>query len=192
MENKNVYLSQTQESVDPIGIELLISILATSISIVSAIHQFGLYPKRDDKILKEFKRLRKQLLRIHNSLDDLILAVDRHDLSNEKIKSIEKKSLTLSDTLMELSPKDYYRWEDVRESIYELSQITFSVISNIRSLCSDLSDEGTLETLGNEVLSPFDDLLIHFSSYEFGKFVSEFRDALSKLDENLVKLIVEK
>lgn len=186
MEDKSP--NQKNPCIDPIGIELVLNILSTSISILSAIYQFGVFSRKDKTILKEFKNLRKQLLRLHNCLDDLILTVNRHSHYDRESSLINKK-LTLSDTLFELKQQDYFRWIDIHESLCNLNQETFEIISNIRRLCLDISEREVRDSLTNEILTPFDDLLINFHSYEFGEFISKFRNALSHLDGILVKLI---
>lgn len=186
MEDKKQY--QKNSSIDPIAVELLLSILSTAISILAAIHQFGLFSKRDKKILKEFKNLRKQLLRLHNCLDDFILTINRHNNYNHEGSLVNKK-LTLSGTLFELKQQDYHRWLDIQELLYKLNKETYEIISNIRNLCLDISEQKMGDTLANEILHPFDDLLINFQSYEFGEFISRFRDAIRHLDDILAHLI---
>lgn len=187
MEDKKPY-PKNNSSIDPIGIELVLGILSTSISILSVTYQLGLFSRKNKKILKEFKNLRKQLLRLHNCLDDLILTVNRLHHYNPEGSLLNKK-LTLSDTHFALKQQDYYRWLDINESLYNLNQETFEVITNIRNLCLDISEREVMDTLSNEILAPFDELLINFQSYEFGQFISKFRDALSHLDGIIVDLI---
>jgi hypothetical protein len=190
--NKIRPLDAEQPPIDPIGVELVLGILSASVTLVSAVHQFGLFSKRDERVLQKFKSLREELLRLHNCLDDLILTIHRHSLyqSDETSeRSLTDKRLTLSNTLFRLKQRDYYRWLDIKEAVFKVSQRSYLLISEIRSLSSETSDEQLAETLNNEILIPFDKLLLNFGSYEFGDFVSQLRQVLSDLDNTLNDVI---
>lgn len=189
MENRATSKRQSDDTVDPIAVELILSLMSLSVSILSAVHQFGLLSKKDKNIQKEFRKLREQTLRLHNRLDDLLLLFEIYgSYEGNDVGSLDSKKLTISDTLLILKEKDYLRWQDIQKSLHMLTQECYSLISKIRELSQNYPNSLINETLNTEIFVPFDKLLMNFNSYGLGDFLTQFRKALFQLDSTLVEL----
>jgi len=181
-------INHESKYIDPVGVELVLSILSLSVGIISAVHHFGIFTNKNKDVAKEFKKLREKVIRLHNCLDDFVLTLQRHshyEISENEILS--NKRLTISETMFKLKDKDYYRWIDIQDSVTTLTQEVYSIVTNIRTICFDyereLSEEAHLE-----IFSQFDNLLINYSNYELGKFVSELRKTISNLEAEIHRL----
>ena len=172
--------------IDPIAIELILSILSTTASILGTIFQFGALFKKTDGLRNDAHALRRQLMRLHNSLDDLILTIQRHD-HQRKEDRISSKALTSSGTVMFLERRDYWRWIDLQYEIQKLSQETFVIISSIRERFAE-AQGGVSDSEAVELFRSFDELFLNWSNYTVGEFVGKFRQALTDLDSQLVKM----
>lgn len=182
MKNEASSKIQFNDRVDPIGIELVLSILSLSVSIVGVVHQLGWLSKRDKKIQKKFIKLREQTLRLHNNLDNLILKFKEYNEKYYNGDTLFSRKLTISDTLFILKEKDYLDWLDLQKSIQGLSKEVYSLIFNIRELSLNYPNHLINETMNKEIFTPFDELLIKFNSYEFIEFATQLRNALTKLE----------
>ena len=174
--------------IDPIGVELLLSILSLSVGVISAVHHFGGFTNKDREVAREFKKLREKVIRLHNCLDDFVLTLQRHshyEISEQEMLS--NKKLTISETMFKLKDKDYYRWIDIQDSVARLTQEVYSIVSNIRTICFDYLHDSQ-DDRHHEILSQFDNLLINYSKYEIGEFVRELRSTISNLEKSIYKL----
>ena len=185
MKNEASSKIQFNDTVDPIGIELILEILSLSVSIVGVVHQIGWLSKRDKKIQQKFIKLREQTLRLHNNLDNLILKFKEYNEMYYNRNTSFSRKLTISDTLFILKEKDYLEWLDLQKSIHGLSKECYSLIFKIRELSLNYPNSLINETLNKEIFMPFDELLIKFSSYEFIEFATQLRNALTKLESIL-------
>jgi len=179
---------QVIKYIDPIGIEIVLSILSLSVGVISVIYHFGVFSERNKSVSQEFKKLRQNVIRLHNCLDDFILTLQRHshyEISEEEL--LAKKKLTISATMFKLKDKDYCRWIDIQDSISRLTQETYSIIDNIRTTCFDYEDNIS-EGNHHEIIEQFDNLLINYSTYELGDFVSNLREAISNLEKVILDL----
>jgi hypothetical protein len=185
MEDKNL-CSKTSDSIDPIGAEIIISILGLSVSIISAVYQFGLFSRQNKNLKIEFKKLKRMTLKLHNCLDDFLLIINRHghyEDSNES--SIVSENILLSATLMNLKEKDYYRWLDLKDSINKINKQAYLTIGKIREISEEIDEGSCAETMKKEIFLSFDKLLLNFGQLKLGTFVGELREAINHLD-NLI------
>jgi hypothetical protein len=149
MENRKI--KQIDKLIDPIGIETIISILGLSIGIVSAMHQFGVFGSNRKKLAKSFKLLYKQTLSVHNCLDEVILVIQRHSRYSIDNASIIGRRLTLSDSLFDLKERDYQKWIDIKETIFQISKDTYEIISKIRKVYTDYEGDESYEIMNKSV-----------------------------------------
>jgi hypothetical protein len=180
------------KKIDPIGVEIILQFIAPTVAIISLLHQFGVFSKKDHKIKKKFKKLHKQTIKLHNYLDSLILIIQRHSNDNEQNKqeSLINKRLTIKETQILLKEKDHIGWTDIQKSLHELSKEYYLLLSEIRELCEDESIEYD-DLLYWDVFDEFDELLINFGIYEVGDFVSKLRAVINNLTINIRSLITD-
>jgi len=176
--------------IDPIGAEFILSVLGVVIGTISAIHQFGFFPRKDKRIRDEFRSLREQVLRLHNSLDEIILTFERYShYKDQNIKiNIFSRNITISSTTMKLKEKDYIKWLDIRESLFKVSKNVYSIVSKIRALSLEFDINEDIEFLNEVIVSNFDELLSNFGNYNLGDFLGKLRKHLSELDNYLLKI----
>ncbi len=178
---------------DPIGLEPFLTILSSAISVLSFAYQFGLLSTRHRRIRGNFSRMRTEVLRLHNCLDDLVLALQRHsqfaNLHLGQDPRASDRKATLAETLLELREADYLRWRDLQDKIQTLAQAIYRLLSDTRRLVQELGDERLVETLGKEVFSLVDELLIGLGNVSFGDFVAGLRNVLAKLEETLTYVV---
>ena len=188
METNNTGMEE--RLIDPLGIELIVSVLSLAIGTISAIYQFGLFSKKDKRIRDEFKLLRQQVLRLQNSLDDIILTFDRY--SNYDDRNINYNifhgKITISSTIMKLKEKDYIKWLDIKESLHTISQNVYTIIAKLRTLNLKFEIIEEEEFFNKVIVGNFDELLINFSKYNIGEFLSKLRKNLSQLENYLLEI----
>jgi len=186
MENNN---NGHSNKIDPVGIELLLAIFSTAVTVASAIHQFGLFPRKREKILTGFENLNQEIMKLQNTLDDFILTAQRYS-SDSSDKVLEKNPITISGTLMYLKERDYLRWIDIHDSIKRIDSQIYLIISKIRSLSLEYFQQYSEEPFDNELLKPFDELILNMSRMTFGEFIKELRELLNMLSKKMYRLIV--
>jgi hypothetical protein len=116
---------------DPIGLELILSLVHLGIASVAALHEFGLLPRIAPQSAREFRQLREAVLEAQNQLDDLILTFERH-ISSAETSNSWGNAMTLSSTLLYLRDRDYRRFTRVRDTLNGLSQEVAQVIRQLR------------------------------------------------------------
>jgi hypothetical protein len=95
----------------------------------------------------------------------------------------------LSATLLDLRELDYVRWRDVQDRIQAVGQSIYQVARDTRQVAQDLGDERVAETLGHDVLSSVDELIVRFGTMTFGEFVVGIRNVVTKLEETLAYVL---
>lgn len=176
------------DCIDPIGLELILKVLSTGASILGVVFQFRSQIKKSGGPRNELQALRRQLLRLHNSLDDIILIIQRHDHQQERNR-VASSRVTPSGTVMSLAARDYLRWIDIDNEVHKLSQETFSIISEIRKSFFAQETFEISDKLDSKLFASFDELFINWGNYTVGEFVGKFRNALSDLDSALIEII---
>jgi hypothetical protein len=183
--------SKEKKDVDPIGAELIIAILATAINLVGTLHQFGLFSKKRKKILLEFENLYREVFRLQNSLDDLILTLERYS-HQSGLPDLGEKPLTIRGTLFYLEKRDYVRWIDVQDTIKRIDRDIYHIVSKIRSLSFKYEGKFSIEPSTQELTESFDELLLNMGKMTFGAFIMAMRSRLSLVEKAIHRLISHK
>ncbi len=169
--------SERGETLDPLGLELALAIASTTLTTISLLIQFGVFLRRRREGLDPVRRLRKQVLNLHNAVDDLVLALTRYshetaalDLSNAK--------LSIADTMLELKQRDYRRWLDIHDRIKRIDQEIYAIVGEVR----DIADpEPDFEALDPELIRSFDRLMLGTGGSSFDRFILDLREIIELL-----------
>ena len=176
IENKN--------TIDPIGLELVIAILSLSVTTLAALNQFGVLPSKAPKSTHEFKRLRNAILQAQNQLDNLVLTFQTYVSYSDNNGLQDNSVMTITSTLMYLHKNDYRRWNFIRTAISDVAHEVASVVRELHILESELDE--SVDALDDQyLLSVFDDLFLKLSSVTLSEFVKRLRDALDVLSKSL-------
>jgi hypothetical protein len=175
---------------DPVGIEVLVAIFSTSITLVATLHQFGVFSKKHKKLSIEFENLHNEILRLQNSLDDFILTLHRnsHNLQDHEL---ENSSMTISQTLLYLEHRDYIRWLDIEDKIKNIDANVYKIISKIRDLSFRYFKQELVEPFNQNLTDSFDTLILNMGQLSFGEFISELRKNLTMIDKTIYSLLNE-
>jgi hypothetical protein len=177
-------------TIDPIGFEPLLSIFSLVVSIVSLIHDFGLFPI-NSRETNQLEDLYREVLRLQNVLDDLILTFHRYK-SKTGNEDLEQESLSLSSTLFDLNEREYYRWLDLQDRIQEINQNVYSLISKMRLMNLKHMKKSSHEIFSSDLFTSLDELILRMGEIKFAEFIRELRLYLDKLQKKLYGLIHSK
>jgi hypothetical protein len=180
-------MNSKRDYIDPVGVELAISIFSTLISVVSLLVEMGIPLKKQKDIKEKIEAIQQEILRLHNALDDLILTLERMRLRTDDI-DISNNSCTISDTLLELRERDYLRWADIRDAIKRIDTNIYILLKEVRALSIKYASEHTREPFDQELIASFDNVLLGMSKFTFGEFISELRALLNLLSNRLGEL----
>ena len=182
-------LKETKErTVDPVGVEFLLGVTSTLVTIIAALHQFGFFVRDRDDFLTEFEAIHVELMKLQNSLDDFVLLVQRYT-SRTGDKEIEVGQLSISATMMDLYERDYYRWMDLQDTIKRLDSKIYKVVSRIRQLALQYRMRHPRELFAADLTDTFDDLLLRMGENTFANFIKDLRTLIGKISDKLVELI---
>ena len=180
MENKR-YQKENQ-IVDPIGIDLGLTILGTAVTVMAFLHQFYTSNgrKKNTHLTYKLTMIKRELLRLQGSLDNLILILERAGHADKSI-DFSKKSLSISDTMFDLKEEDYYRWLDVQDALKQIDRKIYEIISEIRALDLLESEYHITRVLNEELINKFDQLVLSIGQISFARLISELRSLLKDL-----------
>jgi hypothetical protein len=185
----NDYRSDDCVTKDPIAIEPVLAVLSIVVHILSFSREFAVLSTKNRRIRQNFRRLREEVLRLNNAIDDVILTVGRHahyaNLDIGEGPPVTNRRPTVSDTLIELREGDYARWRDTRDRIHELGESVYRVMSDTRKAVQEVDNEPLVQSLDADVFSKVDEVIIGFGSSTFGDVVAKLRQVLSELDKML-------
>ena len=162
--------------IDPIGIELAIAIFSTSLTTIAFIHQFRPFFRRKTFSLK-IRKIRREIIKLQNSIDDLVLILERLSYQDPKIRLTDRKS-TISDTLFHLKEEDYVRWLAIHDSIKQIDRNIYDIISEVRELV-ELEDISVISE--SKLTSEADQILMTLGEMTFDKLILNLRRLVKQL-----------
>ena len=171
--------------IDPIGIELVLTIFGTVVSIVSTAHQFGLIKGRDKRVQDNFKRLREEVFRLGHCVDELALTMQRHIGTlalDSPDRSLPDNPATLSGTVMLLQHREYRRWRDLQEKVHKISRDVYDLCADIREAMTVIGESEEAAAVGADILEPFDEVMLSFGTRPFGEVLQKLREAVRSLE----------
>ncbi len=187
MENK---IDNCKEpTIDPIGIEIPLAILGIAITTIGVVHQFCPVFKKPS-VLKVFKGLDQEILKLQNGLDDFILNIERLSNQDSEFKPSEC-NLTISETLLDLRRRDYLRWLEIYDKIKFIDNKISGLASSLRQRMFQENIQTPYLTFDEDVISEIDDLLLNMSNMTFDIFIKKLRDLLQGLSKRLAEVLRE-
>ena len=181
--------NEVSEGRDPIGLELIVSLVSLALASVSILNQFGLLPEREGRAVREFRRLRSSILNANNDLDSLVLLFQRFTSTSNRDQPFGGR-MSLSDTLMELQDQDYQRWNSIRENLNMVASDIADINSMLRSFEFE-AGQSDFSLRDADLLHVFDDLFLSIGSVSVVEFVSTLRSALGSLTDRLDNLLAQ-
>ena len=172
------------KDIDPIGIELAIAIFSTTLTTISFVCQFRSVLRRKGKASNSVHEVRREVLRLQNALDDLILTIERLSHHSKEF-SFADKTPTISQTMMRLSRKDYQRWILINDAIKRVDHKLYEIISEVRDL---VLDEELEDIKVSKITEKADSLLLGMGNTTFSTFVAGLRQLLSEVDADLANI----
>ena len=165
---------QIVKEVDPIGLDLIMSILSTIISSVSFVFQVK---SMDGKPRIHYK---SELEQVKKQLNNLEAEIDKYSIlfSNVKLegsKRLEDRSLTIRDTKMLLKLNDYKNWRNLDSRIKNIQAELSVIISKCRKEMMFAGSRDIKDSKLNQITDDFDSLMENLSSSTHNEFIKESR-----------------
>jgi hypothetical protein len=178
-----------QRIVDPIGIELALTIFSTSITVLSFIYQYTTTKKNSHRqyFKDRFPIIRREILRLQSTTDNLILILERITHQSKNL-DFDKKSISISETLIDLREEDYIRWLDVHDALKQIDQRIYALLAEVRQLTFDYMADSPHEPFESDLISSFDRLLLEMSKMSFADFIVNLRKLVKDLGNRVSEL----
>ena len=182
MENRQHSASQY---IDPVGIELALDILTIVVRVITILFSIPARWRDRVEVSDKIKVIRREILRLQNSVDNLVLILGRVSHQNHET-DFTKLRPTISGTFIRLSDKDYVGWIELQHLIKQIDGGVYKVISELRelSLNEEIADFQHF-ALTNEA----DMLILGISETTFDRFVIGLRQLLKNLANELDNLM---
>ena len=169
-------INTDNKKIDPIGLEILISIIDTVVTTIGVLHQFRT-ESHNRVVAKTFSDLQMQILHLQNSLDDFILTIDRFSNLNPENNFLGRK-LSIRNTLIELELKDYLRFMEITSKIQSINQRVFKLASSLREKMLSENLQINLNYSDEDFLGKLDEIVLNMGNKTFTEFTNELREFL--------------
>ena len=172
--------------IDPVGIELILSIYSAALSTIVFLYEFGpqvFRPHEEEKSqpLKDvLPRLAEAIELLQNSIDDLVVMLAA--AANRDPDIVLSGSPTIRDTLLSLRERDYLRWKELTGQVKTINDRIYEVVQGVRSRVEP--ESGPSEE-AQALAARADELVLGLIDTTFEQFIVDLRGLVRDLSKVL-------
>ena len=180
-----------EEIYDPIGAELLISMLGLTLSSVSAyLGAIPLLKKKAKKsaMLRILRGIRDQADLLGNAIDEFKLLLEKAEEYNPDM-NIMGKLCTVKNTLLALRSRDYRRWYEINDKLSRIRVATNGIQSKIAQMNLEMEHEFGLVAYDKDLVTSIDIVIRDISRQPISKLITKLRHIVDEVSFGTRKIL---
>lgn len=180
-----------EETYDPIGVELLIGILALTVTSVGAyLSAIPLLERRAKKsaMLLVLRGIRDQADLLANTIDDFIRLIENAQSYHPNLDFMSK-ACTVRGTLLKLKLRDYRRWYEINDKLSQIRTATSKIHARIEQINLQEGQTSGLIAYDDNLIEAIDDAIIGLSRRSILELAVQLREIVDKVSSRTHEIL---